>query len=414
VAVASDDSGTEIDIVLLMGSAMRELARARGIEQDCQAIEFHLGQLGFKRFRLVDGGIPGSGIALIYATDVKAWPQTADDAALAILASVGDPSDAPDSTRARAPLRLSEQGILTLPLIVDGVARAVLQLHGSRNRELTHAEHVVLLAIAEGLSFGIELEDIVKDREVGLNMAIQIERTALAGLASAGVAHRLGHEIRDVWRKAKELSKLEAVRQRRELNEFFEELLDRLDEWVKRARTPLTFAHPSSPNEDALASVNKAITRTTKMWYTRTRDRQRKLCVEPLSNDALVAIRPTWLVELLSCLVVNSIQANAREILLRARAGTFRIIEGEDPIPAVEILVADNGEGIPRDLQARIFMPDFSTKSSEHGSGMGLAIARAIAEMAGGLVKLTESRPYDRTSFVVLLPTVSKGGAEDG
>nr|MCU0395767.1 HAMP domain-containing histidine kinase [Chitinophagaceae bacterium] len=67
----------------------------------------------------------------------------------------------------------------------------------------------------------------------------------------------------------------------------------------------------------------------------------------------------------------------------------------------VLIEVKDNGHGIPADLQPRIFMPNFTTKSS--GTGLGLAICKAIVEKAGGRIWFNTSERTG-TSFFVELP----------
>lgn len=61
----------------------------------------------------------------------------------------------------------------------------------------------------------------------------------------------------------------------------------------------------------------------------------------------------------------------------------------------------DNGPGIPDDIQHKIFMPNFTTKSS--GSGLGLAISRKIVELQGGHISF-ESMVGEGTTFTVDLP----------
>jgi signal transduction histidine kinase len=67
----------------------------------------------------------------------------------------------------------------------------------------------------------------------------------------------------------------------------------------------------------------------------------------------------------------------------------------------VLIEVKDNGPGIPAEIQPRIFMPNFTTKSS--GTGLGLAICKAIVENAGGRIWFRTSW-QEGTSFFVELP----------
>lgn len=55
----------------------------------------------------------------------------------------------------------------------------------------------------------------------------------------------------------------------------------------------------------------------------------------------------------------------------------------------VEISISDNGPGIPEDAQQKVFMPNFTTKST--GTGLGLAISKNIVEGSDGRITFTTS-----------------------
>jgi signal transduction histidine kinase len=67
----------------------------------------------------------------------------------------------------------------------------------------------------------------------------------------------------------------------------------------------------------------------------------------------------------------------------------------------VTIEVKDNGEGIPGETRAKIFVPNFTTKSS--GTGLGLAMSKSIVETANGQIWF-ETEEGKGTSFFVQLP----------
>jgi signal transduction histidine kinase len=71
--------------------------------------------------------------------------------------------------------------------------------------------------------------------------------------------------------------------------------------------------------------------------------------------------------------------------------------------PRVLVEVADDGPGVPPDLQARVFDAFFTTKPVGEGAGLGLDVAQRIVVRNHGELRL-ESRPGD-TRFQVLLPT---------
>ena len=99
-------------------------------------------------------------------------------------------------------------------------------------------------------------------------------------------------------------------------------------------------------------------------------------------------------------------------------AGATVAVEMAQSAGQYEIAVIDAGEGIPADARERIFerfvrldaARSRAEQTSTSGAGLGLAIARRIAEVHGGRLELAESRP-GRTQFSVWLPArVSAGG----
>lgn len=92
-------------------------------------------------------------------------------------------------------------------------------------------------------------------------------------------------------------------------------------------------------------------------------------------------------------LATNALQAAGPAAHVRIEA---RIAGSE-----VEIAVHDDGPGVPAELRERIFDP-FVTSRAE-GTGLGLAVARAVARAHRGDVVLADARP-GRTTFALRLP----------
>ena len=69
----------------------------------------------------------------------------------------------------------------------------------------------------------------------------------------------------------------------------------------------------------------------------------------------------------------------------------------------VLLSVSDRGDGIPLGEQARIFERGVRLDDTRPGSGIGLAIAKAIAEAHGGTLSV-ESEPGTGSTFTIALP----------
>lgn len=78
----------------------------------------------------------------------------------------------------------------------------------------------------------------------------------------------------------------------------------------------------------------------------------------------------------------------------------------------IQIAIADNGPGIPENIQRRIFDPFFTTKPVGKGTGMGMSISyQIVAEKHRGTLECF-STPGQGTEFVIQIPIRQKGYVE--
>lgn len=104
----------------------------------------------------------------------------------------------------------------------------------------------------------------------------------------------------------------------------------------------------------------------------------------------------------------NAVQASSRDkdIIVRTRIERQVTLGGRRHRHAVCVDVIDHGEGVPPELQDRIFFPLVSSRAD--GSGLGLSIAQGLVARHGGLVEC-ESEP-GRTVFTTTLPLENDDG----
>jgi len=72
----------------------------------------------------------------------------------------------------------------------------------------------------------------------------------------------------------------------------------------------------------------------------------------------------------------------------------------------VEVRIRDNGSGIPEDVIGKIFNPFFTTKPTDQGTGLGLALSSDIVREHGGEIRV-ESELGSHTEMIVDLPLVA-------
>jgi two-component system, NtrC family, sensor kinase len=69
-----------------------------------------------------------------------------------------------------------------------------------------------------------------------------------------------------------------------------------------------------------------------------------------------------------------------------------------------EIIISDNGKGVPEDTRTKIFQPFFTTKPSGQGTGLGLSLGYDIIKKGHGGDLLAEQTPGGGASFRIILP----------
>lgn len=107
--------------------------------------------------------------------------------------------------------------------------------------------------------------------------------------------------------------------------------------------------------------------------------------------------------------VLFSIVLNAEQAIKAAREqGTIRI-EAKTDDGRCLVSIRDDGIGMDDATLARIFEPFFTTRAGGHGTGMGLAVTRAIVEQHGGEIAAA-SAPGRGSCFRLTLPTAAPPG----
>ena len=106
------------------------------------------------------------------------------------------------------------------------------------------------------------------------------------------------------------------------------------------------------------------------------------------------------LCQVVTNLLINALEALGGEGVVYISAG-LKPAEQEDQPVEVELVIADNGPGIPDDVTDRVFNPFFTTKPQ--GSGLGLAIVRKIVDAHDGRIDVV-TVVGQGTAFTVTLP----------
>lgn len=168
-----------------------------------------------------------------------------------------------------------------------------------------------------------------------------------------------------------------------------------VDEFSSLARFPAAQPRPSDINEIVEATLAMFNGRLDGIHVEKQLDSH----LPPAMAD------PEAIKRALANLIDNAAEAmqdsHVREIHI-----STALLESRD---GLEVVIADTGHGIDREVKEKLFLPYFSTK--KRGTGLGLAIVRRIIEDHHGAIRVEENRPAG-AKFLVELPLASELTAE--
>jgi two-component system NtrC family sensor kinase len=227
---------------------------------------------------------------------------------------------------------------------------------------------------------------------------VQSEKLASLGTLLSGVAHELNNPLSNVSSSAQilgeDLDELEKDFKRDLINQILEQS-DRARDIV---RTLLEFSRISDFAWQELSLktlVEKTIT------LLRGQIPSDVAINLDIPEDLNITVDKQRMQQVFLNLIKNALDVIGPngQIWISCR----EIIKKEKDRREVEILIEDNGPGIPAEIRDKIFDPFFTTKDVGHGSGLGLFIVHDIIEMHGGSIRV-ESRPGQGTTFILWLP----------
>jgi len=270
-------------------------------------------------------------------------------------------------------------------------------------RYLTLSCLALLLLVGVGLGV-VVYRDMIAPLRVKLveNEALmeRQEKLASLGMLAAGVAHEIRNPLTAI--------KAWLFIQQKQMQPGSPELADArvISNEVSRleciVKDVLLFARPSEPHLVEI-SAEEPLRRIQELMDKELRRSNIQLQLEQ-SLPTSIRVDPQQMQQVLLNLVQNAAESIGQNGIIRLRVKT-----GPRPLQnrvsdAVILEVADNGKGIPPEVEKRLFDPFFTTK--ETGTGLGLSIAARIVQMHGGALQY-QTRVNYGTTFGIVLPRVN-------
>jgi two-component system sensor histidine kinase AtoS len=241
----------------------------------------------------------------------------------------------------------------------------------------------------------ILLEDISQDRYMRRYL-LRSEKIASIAKLAAGVAHEINNPLGIVHNYVELLKQTSLDWDGRTKLTKIEREVDRISRIVSNL---LSF---SKSGEIAYRQVNPIEILDDVLLLLEHKFKEKKIKVERRASGGVSRILgdENTLRQLFMNLLINSIEAVAEQGKVAVKV---KILQEEG---FIEVSINDNGCGIPKEIQEKIFDPFFSTKTDKQNAGLGLSICQHIAELHRGLITCS-STPGKGSRFSLRFPVVS-------
>lgn len=301
-----------------------------------------------------------------------------------------------------------------------------------------HALEVQRLNLVEKLaeelqSKNAELEKVLEDLQVAQDQIVMREKLAALGELTAGVAHEIKNPLNFVknFSEASEELMEELVEvldeipealseeQRELVDEICQDLTDNMGRILQHGTRADSIVHDMlmmgrGSGERQSIEINNLLDEHARLAYhsARATDADFNLTIETdFDPDAgQIEAVPQDLGRVFLNMVGNACYATDEK---------RRAIEADDGVTffptlslstrrmddRIEISIRDNGNGIPPEVVDKIFNPFFTTKPTDKGTGLGLALSNDIVREHGGNIRVV-SEPGEFTEMIVELPLV--------
>lgn len=237
-----------------------------------------------------------------------------------------------------------------------------------------------------------ELETIIRQMQEMQNEILEHEKEMAIRKLGAYISHELNKPIHNI-RNCLGIIRNE-IPDNNTVMEFAGLAHDEIERVANLSRQMLDFYRPAGRKE-AVHHVNHLLKSIIRISEKQFHDKEMKIVFE--SDESLPSLICSG--EELKQVFLNLIM-NAYDAMDAGGNLLIRTAKAKDKI---QIHFIDDGKGISREIQDRIFDPFFSTKEQKGGTGLGLAVSYNIVKKYNGTI-VVKSKEGNGTTFLVSFP----------
>jgi len=265
-------------------------------------------------------------------------------------------------------------------------------------------ERKLIDAIAREIGRIVERKEAEEEKTRLQEQLFHADRLATIGQLAAGVAHELNEPLGNILGFAQLAKKCPELPQQA-MQDI--EKIEKASLYAREVIKKLLLFSRQMPSRKSRVDLNKLIKESLNFLGSRCIKEGIEIKYLFESELSEIIADPSQLNQVIVNLVVNAIQAMPDGGILTLQT----ISHGEK---YVIFAVEDTGIGMSEDIKKKIFLPFFTTKDINLGTGLGLAVAHGIITAHGGTCHV-KSKVGCGTRFEVTLPlTNDKNNERNG
>lgn len=232
----------------------------------------------------------------------------------------------------------------------------------------------------------------IKDNEAITKRQIErADRLHILGEITAGIAHELNTPLANILGFAELLTdKITDKETVRDLEKIMDNAI-----FSREIVKKLMFFACEMPQEMKTVKLIPIVTNVTKLLAPTLRDKKIKLDIVFNNEDIELRADTVQITQVLFNLIMNAIYYSPTEGSVSVKI--------EETDRHILLIIADQGEGIPVELEDKVFEPFFTTKPIGEGTGLGLSVVHGIITSHKGTLQHKPNTPKG-TIFTVHFP----------
>lgn len=311
------------------------------------------------------------------------------------------------------------QSLVSVPLRAKDKQLGIMNIYARRQTSLDPEDLDLLTSIGHQMGVAIENAQLFTDldqayRDLARTQAelVRSAKLSAVGELAAGIAHEIANPLAAIIVDTASL--LEDI----DPSNMAYESAAAIQRASLRARKVIRNLLDFSRQEEfefQPGDINGTINTALSLIAHQIMASHIRLSKDLAPNLPLVMVSPHHLEE-----VWINLLTNARDAIPTDRDGEIQIstrlaeaaspavaapayVEAEGAVQPVQVIISDNGSGIPPDRLEKIFEPFYTTKGPGKGTGLGLFICYEIIKRHNGTIAV-DSQPGEGTTFTITLP----------